>query len=522
MAQFYSLEEAARVLGMSPEELKAKAQHREVRAFLDGGSWRFRVADVDELARRRGLGSDAELQLSDLDLPQQGGDKDLDLSEFQMGAGNADLGQPTSDFPSMRGSGAGSSSDHDILLDDLSLPPNPVTGSSSVIIGMEMGGKLPSDSDVRLVPDNPKGASDSDVRLASPHDFKAPSDSDVTLIADDTSQHTMMASGSGDTSIRNSPMPGSSAEVPVADSDSDFELTPSSVIDALQPDSGSDFELSALEGSDEFEATPLRKPGDSDVTAADPGLSGINLSRPSDSGINLMASGLGLGDADSMELAPLSGSNIQAAKPPAAKPAPKGKGKPALSSTPPPAGRKGDSGKDIFDDTDFEVDALGSDHDDKTMQLEAASDFELEESDTGSEVFAIDEDEVDQNAATAVGSVPALDEDEDEEDDGFAEATSGEMSSGAWDVESESSGPVTAGRAAPTMLAPSGPSAEWGGLWVGMLGVATLFMLLLAFVSMDLVRNLYDFQGDSPASGLVKSIAWPISGAVHEVRRPDR
>ena len=69
MAQFYTLEEAARVLGMSPEELKAKAQHREVRAFLDGGSWRFRVVDVDELARRRGLGSDAELRLSDLDVP---------------------------------------------------------------------------------------------------------------------------------------------------------------------------------------------------------------------------------------------------------------------------------------------------------------------------------------------------------------------------------------------------------------------------------------------------------------------
>ncbi len=92
-------------------------------------------------------------------------------------------------------------------------------------------------------------------------------------------------------------MVGSSAEVPAAPGDhSDFELTPSSVIDALQPDSGSDFELSALEGSDEFEATPLAKPGDSDVTAAEPGLSGINLSRPSDSGINLqMASGLNLG-----------------------------------------------------------------------------------------------------------------------------------------------------------------------------------------------------------------------------------
>ena len=56
MAQFYTLEEAARVLGMDPEELKAKAQHREVRAFMDSGSWRFRVADIDELARRRGMG----------------------------------------------------------------------------------------------------------------------------------------------------------------------------------------------------------------------------------------------------------------------------------------------------------------------------------------------------------------------------------------------------------------------------------------------------------------------------------
>ena len=82
MAQFYSLEEAARVLGMSPDELKGKAQHREVRAFLDGGTWRFRVADVDELARRRGLGSDAELHLSDLEIPTAESDEDFDLSAF--------------------------------------------------------------------------------------------------------------------------------------------------------------------------------------------------------------------------------------------------------------------------------------------------------------------------------------------------------------------------------------------------------------------------------------------------------
>lgn len=511
MAQFYTLEEAARVLGMSPEELKGKAQHREVRAFLDGGSWRFRVADVDELARRRGLGSDAELRLSDLEMPAAGGgEPDLDLSEFAMGVASPELGQPTMEFKP-EGGKAESGSDHDILLDDLSLPPNPVSGSSSVIIGMDASGKAPSDSDVRLVPDNPKGASDSDVQLAGggpKSKSKSASDSDVTLIADDTSQHEFLAPGAGDTAVRQSPLVGSSAEIPAApgSADSDFELTPSSVIDALQPDSGSDFELSALEGSDEFEATPLRKPSDSDVTAAEPGLSGINLSRPSDSGINLqMASGLNLGQGDSIELAPLSGDDIKAA---AKSPVPGAKKKPALSETPPPGVGKGE--KDIFDDTDFEVDALASDgdgSDDKTMQLEAASDFELEESDTGSEVFAIDEDEVDQNAATAVGSVAI----EDEEGDEFAGATSGEMAAGAWDVESET--PSGSGRAAPaTVLSSTGASAEWGGLWVGMLGVASVVMLFLAFVSMDLVRNLYEFQRDTPASGLIKTIAGMVGG----------
>ena len=173
MAQFYTLEEAARVLGMSPEELKAKAQQREVRAFLDGGSWRFRVVDIDELARRRGMGSDAELRLSDLEMPAVGGateEGDLDLSEYQIGVASPDLGHHTIEIPA-----SGPGSDHDILLDELARLPGSPAGSSSVIIGMEQSsGKSPSDSDVRLVPDNAKGSSDSDVKLASAGGFKPP------------------------------------------------------------------------------------------------------------------------------------------------------------------------------------------------------------------------------------------------------------------------------------------------------------------------------------------------------------
>src|SRR5262249_19019666 len=164
-----------------------------------------------------------------------------------------------------------------------------------------------------------------------------PSDSDVTLIKDDSADHGLLSSPSGSDTVKPSAMLGSSAEVPAGEaSSSDFDLNPSSeLIDALQPDSGSDFELSALDASDEFESTPLTKPSDSDVTAADPNLSGINLSRPSDSGINLQRAGVGLGQADSIELAPLSDEEIKAA--PKAKPS---KPKKSLSATPPPAVKK--------------------------------------------------------------------------------------------------------------------------------------------------------------------------------------
>lgn len=530
MAEFYTLEEAARVLGMSAEELKLKAQQRDVRAFLDGGSWRFRVADVEELARRRGMGSDPDLSLSDLELEVSGasdsGDRDIDLSEFQLG-----VAKPNSpkDSGVVRGG-----EDEDVLFDDMSLPPSPAASSSSTIIGMRpSSGKMPSDSDVRLVPENSgsKGTSDSDVRLApsSPRG-RQPSDSDVTLVSGSDSALRPSPSdsalrpspaGADDTSTpRKNPMLGSSAELEVEEgSDSDFELTPSSVIDALQPDSGSDFELTALDGSDEFEATPApRSPSDSDVTGVQPSNSGVNLGRPSDSGINLSGvGGFDFNSADSIELAPLDEDIPQdTRKKPAAAPSPAAKKKSDPSETALPIKgsamdpsatalpikrKKGE--KDIFEDTDFEVDALDSGQDDRTVQLDAPSDFDLGDVDSGSEVFALDEDEIDENAATAMGPA-ALAGDDDEFDDGGS--VSGESDSAWGDVEADepstpSQAAVSARSASPALAVRGGPEVEWGGAWVSVLGVATFLMILLAFVNMDLVANLYDNRGSATPIG---------------------
>jgi len=58
MAQgFYTLEEAADVLGVAADELNRMAQRREIRAFADRGTWRFRTQDVEDVAKQRGSGS---------------------------------------------------------------------------------------------------------------------------------------------------------------------------------------------------------------------------------------------------------------------------------------------------------------------------------------------------------------------------------------------------------------------------------------------------------------------------------
>ena len=539
MAQFYTLEEAARVLGLGPDELKQKAQQREIRAFMDGGTWRFRVADIDELARRRGLGSDPEVSMSELSTRFEGSDlddpsgSDFDLSEFQLGA--AEAGSPPSD-PAVD-----SVAEQDVLLDESSLPS--FANTHSTIIGMEPGGLPAGQSDIRPAhaAGGPKDLSDSDVTLSparpSHSDIQpvgpvgsALSDSDVTLFHEETGS-------SGDTTPgiqspvapepreparpRANPVAGSSAEVKATgglhpeDEQSDFELTASPGGDVFQEE-GSDFELTALESDDEFDATPpapaAKQAGDSDVTGFLPSASGINLARPSDSGINLQSAS-GFNPNMSGLLSPstsgLGASGLGAGS---------GSGsQDLLSSTSLPNPAE----KNLFDDTDFEVDVVGTDEvdDGRTVQLDAASDFDLDEgaSDEGSEVFAIDEDDVDLNAATTVA--PAA-----RSGGGKASSSSGGAKAADWDEEESAAAVALRPRAgsraaddaalsdegvpAPAVrLAPAGASsAEWGGAMVGLLGLTAVLVLLSAFVALDLAMNLRA-NHEGSGFGLVKQLA---------------
>ncbi len=103
----------------------------------------------------------------------------------------------------------------------------------------------------------------------------------------------------------------------------------------------------------------------------------------------------------------------------------------------------------------------------------------------------------------------AFAEEDEDEDDGFESAVSSEMTAG-W---SSSEGGVSPERAAPAMVISRDVEQEWSGLWVGMLGVTTVFLVFSLFVAHDLVRNLYEFrEGGSAGSGLVRAIAGMFFG----------
>jgi len=487
MADFYSMEEAARVLGISLDELKQRIANGELRQAGEGGSPQFRKNEVDEYARRQGLGSDPDLQ-SDLSID------DLDFSDIFLGQGESDLGAPTVG----------------IKKEDAEVAIKPtLSAADKDLLGLASAGK-PGESDVQVVKVNPQGASDSDVRVSPVSGKKGPSDSDVTLLSSesielDLGDLTPMASGSktGDTAERTMEL-GSSDEIPMVDSSSDFELSPSGVIDALQPESGSDFELAAIDSSSELDVPATQTASVADYKSGPSG-SGVNLAKPNDTGIGLTDF-----DADSIELAPVDDA------PPAKAPAPP----PPVAAAKPAAGKPGDTGlaaaATSFDDTDFEIGELSESISqpvaaDQTVQLESASDFEIDQSD---ELSIISQ----QAVAVGSGARKAATAKSPAEAEGDS-SDSWEVGGGLPSADSENEVPAAApaetkaaAKPAPALIR-SGVSTEWSTPWVVALGFSTAMMLLLTMVAFDLVKNLYEFRGTTPvSSGLIKQVASILGG----------
>jgi excisionase family DNA binding protein len=468
--KYLSLEEAAARLGVTRDELVRMREHGEVRGFADRGTWKFRVEDVEDLARSRQADSSPDVPLlADDSGPLIVGERGQSRSDSSTiladdaAAGGEDLGeqptvirkkgdvQKTSDSD-VKLAGDLSDSDSDVrLVSERKGKPKPTSDSDVKLIGAD------SDSEITLAAEDGMG-SDSDVRLVPEPASKQGSDSDVQLIdhkqaADDSSDSDVALIGGSDSAVALDLDRGAQASVLSDDGGSVLDTGDSSM---LLADSG----ISLESGS----GVALRP--DSSIKLADE--EGITLA-PSESGISLEAvgdSGISLEDSDEFA------GTV-----------------PMMNALP----------HDSVEETKFEIPSLGDD--DSAFDLQAGGSGEetsvLELQDSGETtlddaVFDLDEGEgAEAEAADELEVAPdVLGEDDELEELDVFDADEGLFEeSGA---SQEFAAPI-AGRAVAL-------EQEWSGGLVAGLAVSTVLLLLATIVSFDLIRTMWSWHDATPVS----------------------
>lgn len=284
------LEEAAKQLGVTPDELNEMRQRQEIYGYRDGASWKFKPEDVEKLAEERAARSGADsIHLDASSASDDDGDDMVLLSEHEMGQSGPStsstvigktgqtLPPDDSDIKKAKSKEAApSASDSDALPidfgDDL---PLDLGGSSSLDLASSHDSNRPeSGSDLTLgggpsvqsedVFDVNSGDGDSTVNLGG-SDVRP--DSDVLGSSGVGSDITISPGDSG-ISLVDPADSGLSLEEPLelsaADDDaSSFDLSSSSSSGGSSADSSvdnSDFDSDAvmeLKGDDDFLLTPL-------------------------------------------------------------------------------------------------------------------------------------------------------------------------------------------------------------------------------------------------------------------------
>ncbi|MGB6042479.1 MAG: hypothetical protein WBF93_04900 [Pirellulales bacterium] len=288
--KFIQLDEAAKTLGITVEQLLEMRSRNEVRGFRDGATWKFKSDDIDKLVET--VSAEAPAEAGNIEF-----DSDLDLSLEDDSGGGSEL---------TLGDEATDDGDESVLLSERELGGSDVTSKSTII---DDTADSPSDSDITLA-DAAAGASD--VQLVGDSMIKGSdigfADSDIGLgtaeepASDAKQPRSEIGSDAGsdlslnleeiDTLDLDAATPDI-ASSPSSNIGSDLSLTADSGLSleeaAIDFDSGiGDSEIqgkSSIELSDDDDLV-LGEGSGSDITTS-AGDSGISLMDPADSGLSL-------------------------------------------------------------------------------------------------------------------------------------------------------------------------------------------------------------------------------------------
>jgi hypothetical protein len=435
------LKAAAEMLGMSADDLNELRSRSEIFGYRDGATWKFKLDEIERFAQSQGI------DLAPQPAPKpEGGESgiDADLEEL---ISVADLDDASS------ADDASSLGDAESILVTEETLGQVSTGGGSTVIGKEQPG---GDSDVQLA----ATGGGSDVELVAEPD---PSGSGVKVTAGGSD---VLGAGTGGSNVL-SGQPGAGGPSDTANMeagpDSDLGLGESGLAlgdsdlslgeDSLDLDGGSGDAIDLDAEADEL-AIGTGSGRGSDVTLGT-GDSGINLANPSESGLSLEDEPLELGGSavESLEL-----------------------------------------GED--DMVPLEEEAADPD---AATQLKADDDFLLtpvedvagEESDSGSQVIALDTEEFDESAegllAAEVAAEPLLEEE-------AALAAGAEMMPG---------GGVALAGAAPLIQPKQAVEAPYSVWNVLSLMVIILILAISGMMMVDLLRNMWSWDESFSASSAI-------------------
>lgn len=500
--KYLSLEEAAAILAVRPDELMRLREKGDIRGFADRGNWKFKEEDVRALMRTRQADSDPEVPLYK---PEDSSKADIDLfssdSDVRL-VGGEDLSEDDLDLVL--------GGDSDVQLRGLDSESEVRLEAPKTDMDMDISD---SDSDVQLIGSD----SDSDVQLVGADDD---SDSDVQLIDGGDTTHDLslapesrlaMDSGDGDDTVL--PFESGRLDAAIGDSsDSDVNLH--------DEDSSSD--VSLIPGDDDpIALDPLA--GDSEYTSVLADESGISLGGGSsvllsgESGISLEGasdSGVHRGDADDDEGITLaldddSGISLSA-------------GDSGISLEAADSGISldsiSDSGISLDDDFSGTVPMMDvmrdNDVTETSFEIPSLSDdsaYELKMDDDLEDTRTLDMSDVSDEAGLDDGAFEIDDDDADSGyvSDAFADDDELELDAGAFEDEDEFvevDGDVFDTVDDGPQFAPSAtrygapPESEWGMMEFGLLTVASIFMIACGLVLTDLVKNTATAADPSPVS----------------------
>ncbi len=501
--QLIPLEEAAKMLKVTPTELQEMHSRQEIFGVRTGSTWKFKIEEIERVAEERGISlagtsaDDEELSLADSSL------------DFDTEGAFADEAEE--------------SASSSILVSEVELGSS--QSPSSTIIGKDdlLGGQ---DSDLVLASDGDEDAGASDLRLASTvadsgdlqlasdesgaqaspaptaKQQPAPHESDLTLAAEPTSPAGGKEAG-GDLDLTGDSDLDLGAEVMAGAGESDLLLAGASDIttsdtgklDSQARSSNLEFATDDLDIDIAESGSALDLAGDDELvlegdSALDgdialAGDSGINLAKPSDSGIDLASadesgiavgggeSGFMLEDDDALQL-------------------------------------ESDSSSDALELPE-DVDVVALDEEladpDAATQLKSDVDFDLtpvagaidDESDSGSQVIALDTEALDADAPTQLGMGLSPVPFGAEEGEAIITEEAVDAGFGAPALVAEP-GVVPGAQQQPTFPVQELPEAPYSVWQVGSLAIVALMIAFTGILMIDVVRNIWSFDQPYGAS----------------------